>query len=644
MSGSIASPASYMSSSAGSTPRASPTNFKERFMVDSTRENRRARSSVSCTESPSSASPSYINSHYSTSGASPEASERYRGYNCNVPSSSHQSIPDESLMTPQESLQAGQQQGSIHLKQYHRHHSSNVTVHPYPHENGSVSPPNQPLPHNYQQQSPAACTPYAPPPNLPRHPNSASSVYPSRVAAKTSHHPQKQTYPLQFSTRAKAMAFLFEVLRFLQKDPCGCDLVRGCACGQDGIEDHQGKQPCYVCGEWFPERKDAQTGQNLGRMWHEQGSLRHHVAEARVKKWLDQVWRPPVTPATSPEQEAVGQFERQQQQQFYYQQAQYAQQQQQRRTQPVVHQQHYQQFKPESTTTAGSPYYPAPYYQPQQQFHQQQQQRAWDTHDVENQAHIMNRSRSSSCSSMYSTNSTSSPSSTTCSAVSAQHGFSIMAPSSVSSTSTFAASSRASSSASSPCSSAASSPLLAHASAHYVPEKSTIGRSTSFPIPQEILDPSYRSPTFTIKRSPSAATPPAPSSASAALSSNTSPLSSPTTPRTPKQLQQQQELSNVTRAMEQVSLNTEPSSEKTPFVRSSSSVTLSLPPSTSSSSTPSSPMLSSESSPIDDNNNSSHAGSSRFNMGGKFRLNFTSDRFREAVEASKVAKLVLRRL
>ncbi|KAF9923276.1 hypothetical protein FBU30_006654 [Linnemannia zychae] len=131
-------------------------------------------------------------------------------------------------------------------------------------------------------------------------------------------------YPLQFSTRARAMEYLIEILQSLQKEPCGCDLVKGCYCGQDGIEDHEGKSPCYVCGEWYPDRcgTGAGTGiglegdvdsmksaqQRQGKSWHEQGSLRHHVAEAKVKKWLDSVWRPPLTPATSPEQENVRQF------------------------------------------------------------------------------------------------------------------------------------------------------------------------------------------------------------------------------------------------------------------------------------------------------------------------------------------------
>ncbi|CAO3568159.1 unnamed protein product [Mortierella alpina] len=163
---------------------------------------------------------------------------------------------------------------------------------------------------------------------------SAPSMFsqPRRISSSSQHHRQQSHqphhslgvsgtisgltsthYPLQFSTRAKAMAFLIEVLQSLQKEPCGCDLTKGCYCpGQDGIEDHEGKSPCYVCGEWFPDRResgDAAPAQvQGGRAWHEQGSLRHHVAESRVKKWLDIVWRPPLKPATTPDQETAQHF------------------------------------------------------------------------------------------------------------------------------------------------------------------------------------------------------------------------------------------------------------------------------------------------------------------------------------------------
>ncbi|KAF9954154.1 hypothetical protein BGZ72_004804 [Mortierella alpina] len=103
---------------------------------------------------------------------------------------------------------------------------------------------------------------------------------------------------LQFSTRAQAMAFLIELLRSLQTEPCGCDLVQGCFCSPDGVvEDHSGMAPCYICGEWFAEQvycRDEHTMdlyQVDGRRWHEQAgtSTRHQLTEARVRTWLEQV-------------------------------------------------------------------------------------------------------------------------------------------------------------------------------------------------------------------------------------------------------------------------------------------------------------------------------------------------------------------
>ncbi|KAF9430521.1 hypothetical protein BGZ94_006316 [Podila epigama] len=180
------------------------------------------------------------------------------------------------------------------------------------------------------------------------HPQNTNNHLKTNHRASSGNMSGNQNYPLQFSTKAKAMAYLIEVLQWLQKEPCGCDLTKGCACGQDGYEDHIDKSPCYVCGEWYPDRKEyqdstptatqvnqgqhgqqqqqqqqsqyqnqyqhqqqqrsAQPPRQNGRAWHEQGSLRHHVAESRVKKWLELVWRPPLTPATSPEQENVQQF------------------------------------------------------------------------------------------------------------------------------------------------------------------------------------------------------------------------------------------------------------------------------------------------------------------------------------------------
>ncbi|KAG0024253.1 hypothetical protein BGZ80_004767 [Entomortierella chlamydospora] len=103
------------------------------------------------------------------------------------------------------------------------------------------------------------------------------------------------------------MAFLIDILRSMQSEPCECDLVQGCFCSPDGtVEDHSGMAPCYVCGEWYAEQvycRDEETMELYqvdGRGWHERGaSLRHHVEEARVRRWLDEVVVPP-TPQYAP--------------------------------------------------------------------------------------------------------------------------------------------------------------------------------------------------------------------------------------------------------------------------------------------------------------------------------------------------------
>ncbi|KAG0214356.1 hypothetical protein BGX28_002173 [Mortierella sp. GBA30] len=103
---------------------------------------------------------------------------------------------------------------------------------------------------------------------------------------------------MSFSTRAQAMAFLIELLRSLQTEPCGCDLVQGCFCSPDGIvEDHSGMAPCYICGEWYAEQvycRDEHTTELYqvdGRKWHEEAgtSIRHQLTEASVRSWLEQV-------------------------------------------------------------------------------------------------------------------------------------------------------------------------------------------------------------------------------------------------------------------------------------------------------------------------------------------------------------------
>jgi len=123
------------------------------------------------------------------------------------------------------------------------------------------------------------------------------------------HHEDDCSSILQFSTRAQAMSFLIDILSALQNEPCGCDLVKGCFCSPDGsIEDHSGLAPCYVCGEWYAEEVYCRDEETMGvkkvdgRRWHEQpgSSLRHQVAEVRVRKWLDQVVVTPTLPSTPP--------------------------------------------------------------------------------------------------------------------------------------------------------------------------------------------------------------------------------------------------------------------------------------------------------------------------------------------------------
>ncbi|KAG0299848.1 hypothetical protein BGZ97_003512 [Linnemannia gamsii] len=114
---------------------------------------------------------------------------------------------------------------------------------------------------------------------------------------------------LQFSTRAQAMGFLINLLQSFQQEPCECDLVQGCFCSPEGVEDHSGMAPCYVCGEWYAEEvyctgggddQDSSYRRVDGRSWHERGgaSLRHQVAERRVQQWLDQVVVPVASTAT----------------------------------------------------------------------------------------------------------------------------------------------------------------------------------------------------------------------------------------------------------------------------------------------------------------------------------------------------------
>ncbi|KAG0374126.1 hypothetical protein BGX24_010803 [Mortierella sp. AD032] len=157
------------------------------------------------------------------------------------------------------------------------------------------------------------------------------------------------------------MAYLIEILQSLQKEHCGCDLVKGCYCGQDGIEDHEGKSPCYVCGEWYPDRRDSILN---------------------VKKWLDSVWKPPLAPATTPEQDNVRQFGLRSQEDLR-----------QCFDHPHYQQQHHQ-------------------YQQQQQQHSARMEsgRPWSVHDIEIEARAKSRSRNNSASSNSSMSFAASPS------------------------------------------------------------------------------------------------------------------------------------------------------------------------------------------------------------------------------------------
>ncbi|KAF8981920.1 hypothetical protein BGZ46_002082 [Entomortierella lignicola] len=350
-------------------------------------------------------------------------------------------------------------------------------------------------------------------------------------------------YPLQFSTRAKAMAYLIEILQSLQKEPCGCDLTKGCYCGIDGIEDHEGKSPCYVCGEWFPDRRDntsgeqAQTqgqdqgqgqyGHRQGRAWHEQGSLRHHVAESRVKKWLETVFRPPLTPATSPEQENVIQFGHIGQEDLLQQGRQY-------------------QYQNISNITSWN--------QPlsENQFQQRMEPgRPWSFHDIELEARSKSRSRqnstSSNSSSSWSSHCYSSPqqinqpqealgssynsgsgawkclaSPKPMDAASPPHlsmqslpqPWTPTSPSRLTSMEPSAAScqprartlscsdshqGRIFSASSLPFTPLTTRPRSCHGGRQSAPIRPSSTHSTTFAIPQEILDPNYKSPTFRIK-------------------------------------------------------------------------------------------------------------------------------------------------
>ncbi|KAF9333092.1 hypothetical protein BG006_004028 [Podila minutissima] len=106
----------------------------------------------------------------------------------------------------------------------------------------------------------------------------------------TSYH-HKSSLFLQFMTRAQAMAFLIQILQSLQQPQSEQHHNHNNHINNDEEdEDLTGRAPCYICGEWYLELEPRKHGMaSTSRSWHEQGSLRHHVAESRVRSWLDSV-------------------------------------------------------------------------------------------------------------------------------------------------------------------------------------------------------------------------------------------------------------------------------------------------------------------------------------------------------------------
>ncbi|KAG0333943.1 hypothetical protein BG000_008765 [Podila horticola] len=100
----------------------------------------------------------------------------------------------------------------------------------------------------------------------------------------------KSSLILQFMTRAQAMAFLIQILQSLQQPHSEHHHNHNHINNDEEDEDLTGRAPCYICGEWYLELEPRKHGMaSTSRSWHEQGSLRHHVAESRVRSWLDSV-------------------------------------------------------------------------------------------------------------------------------------------------------------------------------------------------------------------------------------------------------------------------------------------------------------------------------------------------------------------
>lgn len=114
----------------------------------------------------------------------------------------------------------------------------------------------------------------------------------------SSYHHESSLF-LQFITRAQAMAFLIQILQSLQQPHSEYNhSIHNYTHTHNHIdndeereeEDMIGRAPCYICGEWYLELEPRKHGMaSTSRSWHEQGSLRHHVAESRVRSWLDSV-------------------------------------------------------------------------------------------------------------------------------------------------------------------------------------------------------------------------------------------------------------------------------------------------------------------------------------------------------------------
>ncbi|KAG0065672.1 hypothetical protein BGZ92_005522, partial [Podila epicladia] len=123
-----------------------------------------------------------------------------------------------------------------------------------------------------------------------RHQLIKSNLFVQHNNISSYHH--KSSLFLQFTTRAQAMAFLIQILQSLQQPQSehhNHNHNNHINIDKED-EDLTGRAPCYICGEWYLELEPRKHGMaSTSRLWHEQGSLRHHVAESRVRSWLDSV-------------------------------------------------------------------------------------------------------------------------------------------------------------------------------------------------------------------------------------------------------------------------------------------------------------------------------------------------------------------